>query len=139
MSDPRVTLAAHARFPGDLLDGAMPNGSSGVLVTGGLADFDKALMAAERDHSEAMVLFSPTVADVTDLLELRRQSDAEVFVTTEKDAINLGPLIEQLAPIAIAAVTMQLADAEAALSAMLRTIAERRGARETIPRPHPHA
>ena len=29
-------------------------------------------------------------------------------LATEKDAVNLGPLIEQLAPIAITAVTMQL-------------------------------
>ncbi len=78
MADPRVTLAAHARFPGDLLDGAMPNGSSGVLVTGGLADFGKALMAAERDHSEAMVLFSPTVADVTELLEESQSARPEM-------------------------------------------------------------
>ncbi|MDT4944723.1 MAG: pilus assembly protein CpaE [Pseudonocardiales bacterium] len=78
MADPRVTLAAHARFPGELLDGAMPNGASGVLVTGGLADFDKALMAAERDHSEAMVLFSPTVADVTDLLEQSQSARPEM-------------------------------------------------------------
>lgn len=92
-----------------------------------LAGCEPSAAAAFRDH------YQYKEVDVSDLLELRRQSDAEVFVTTEKDAINLGPLLERLHPIAIAQVTMQLADADAALEAMLRAIAERRGARETIP------
>jgi len=94
-----------------------------------LAGCEPSAAAAFRDHHHYQQ------KDVTDLLELRRQSDADVFVTTEKDAINLGALIEQLHPIAIAGVTMQLADAEAAVDAMLRAIAGRRGARETIPLP----
>jgi tetraacyldisaccharide 4'-kinase len=92
-----------------------------------LAGCEPSAAAAFRDHYQYQDV------DVNDLLELRRQSDAEVFVTTEKDAINLGPLLAKLAPIVIAGVTMQLADADAALDAMLRAIAERRGARETIP------
>ena len=92
-----------------------------------LAGCEPSAAAAFRDH------YQYKEVDVSDLLELRRQSDAEVFVTTEKDAINLGPLLARLEPIAIAQVTMQLGEAEAALDAMFRTIAERRGARETIP------
>jgi tetraacyldisaccharide 4'-kinase len=92
-----------------------------------LAGCEPSAAAAFRDH------YQYKEVDVSDLLELRRQSDADVFVTTEKDAINLGPLLARLEPIAIAQVTMQLADAEAALSALLSTVAERRGQRETIP------
>lgn len=94
-----------------------------------LAGCEPSAAAAFRDH------YQYREVDVRDLLELRRQSDAEVFVTTEKDAINLGPLLPRLEPIAIAQVTMQLADADAALATLLAAIAERRGQRETIPRP----
>ena len=39
-----------------------------------------------RDHH------AYTERDIQDLLKLRQQSEAESFVTTEKDAINLGGL-----------------------------------------------
>ena len=94
-----------------------------------LAGCEPSAAAAFRDH------YHYKQSDIADLLELRRQSDAEVFVTTEKDAINLGPLLDQLHPIAIAQVTMQLADAGAAIDAMLRVLADKRGTRETIPLP----
>jgi tetraacyldisaccharide 4'-kinase len=94
-----------------------------------LAGCEPSAAAAFRDH------YHYQEKDIADLLELRRQSDAEVFVTTEKDAINLGPLLERLQPIAIASVTMQLAEADAALDVMLRVLADRRRERETIPLP----
>jgi pilus assembly protein CpaE len=64
----RLSIAAHRDFPGGLLDGAMPNGDSGLLVTAGMSDFGGALMAAERDNSEVLLAFTPTVPDVLDLL-----------------------------------------------------------------------
>ncbi len=64
MASTRVSIAAHARFPGDLLDRAIPNGDSGLLVASGMTDFGRALMTAERDHSEVLLLFTPTVDDV---------------------------------------------------------------------------
>ncbi len=91
-----------------------------------LAGCEPSAAAAFRDH------YHYQEKDIADLLELRRQSDADVFVTTEKDAINLGPLLERLQPIAIASVTMQLAEADAALDVMLRVLADRRRERETI-------
>jgi tetraacyldisaccharide 4'-kinase len=94
-----------------------------------LAGCEPSAAAAFRDH------YRYKEDDIKDLLELRRQSDAEAFVTTEKDAINLGAFREQLEPIAIAAVTMQLAEGAACVETMLRTIALRRGQRETIPLP----
>ena len=33
----RLSIAAHRDFPGILLDGAMPNGESGLLVASGLS------------------------------------------------------------------------------------------------------
>ena len=58
MSDVRLTVAAHRSFPGNLLDGAVPNGGSGMQVASGLSDFGDAVGAAERDRSQAMLMFA---------------------------------------------------------------------------------
>jgi tetraacyldisaccharide 4'-kinase len=64
--------------------------------------------------------------DVRDLLGLREKSGADGFVTTEKDAINLGGLLTALDPLAVVAVKMELVDAANAVDTMLRLIAERK-------------
>jgi tetraacyldisaccharide 4'-kinase len=64
--------------------------------------------------------------DVRDLLQLRQRSEAGGFVTTEKDAVNLGGYLGALAPLAVVPVTMELADAANAVDTMLRVIEERR-------------
>lgn len=84
------------------------------------AEIEPAAEAAFRDHHRY------TPSDIRDLVALKRQSEADGFVTTEKDAVNLGPFIEQLQPLAIVAVRMQLESADAALDAMLRILAERK-------------
>lgn len=75
-----------------------------------------------RDHH------AYTEGDVRDLLKLRQRSEAEGFVTTEKDAINLGPYLSALEPLAVVPVKMELADAANAVDTMFRTIAQRRRA-----------
>ncbi len=67
-----------------------------------------------------------TEADVADLQRLRQQAGANLFVTTEKDAVNLGALLQALRPIHTVRVRMQWDNADAALDAMLAVIAERR-------------
>jgi tetraacyldisaccharide 4'-kinase len=64
--------------------------------------------------------------DIRDLMSLRDKSDADGFVTTEKDAINLGGLLSALDPLAVIPVKMDLVDAANAVDTMLRLIAERR-------------
>jgi tetraacyldisaccharide 4'-kinase len=64
--------------------------------------------------------------DIRDLLALREKSEADGFVTTEKDAINLGGLLTALDPLAVIPVKMELADAANAVDTVLRVIAERR-------------
>jgi tetraacyldisaccharide 4'-kinase len=64
--------------------------------------------------------------DVRDLLSLREKGEANGFVTTEKDAINLGGLLSSLDPLAVVPVKMELVDAANAVDTMLRVIAERR-------------
>lgn len=69
-----------------------------------------------------------TEADIRQLTALCRQVSGGGFVTTEKDWVNLGDLAAQLDPLAVAAVTMELADAANAVDTMLRTIRERKRA-----------
>jgi tetraacyldisaccharide-1-P 4'-kinase len=74
-----------------------------------------------RDHH------SYSEKDIHDLLELRRRSEAGGFVTTEKDAVNLGGYLTALEPLAVVPVKMELADAANVVDTMLRMIEERRG------------
>jgi tetraacyldisaccharide 4'-kinase len=84
------------------------------------AGIDPVAEAFFRDHH------AYTEKDIRDLLHLRQRSHAGGFVTTEKDAVNLGGFLDALAPLAVVPVKMQLADADNAVDTMLRTIAERR-------------
>jgi tetraacyldisaccharide 4'-kinase len=67
-----------------------------------------------------------TSVDTSELAALRQQTGATGFITTEKDQINLGPLIDLLNPIAIARVQMQLQDPAAALNTIFRRIGDRK-------------
>jgi tetraacyldisaccharide 4'-kinase len=87
------------------------------LRTAGLEPVAQALY---RDHH------AYTERDVHDLLKLRQQSEAEGFVTTEKDAINLGEYLSALEPLLVVPVKMELLDAANTVDTMLRMITERR-------------
>src|ERR1700674_874047 len=76
--------------------------------------------AAYRDHH------AYTDQDIRDLQNLQQRSEADGFVTTEKDAVNLGGYLAALAPLAVVAVKMELIDAANAVDTMLRVIEERR-------------
>jgi tetraacyldisaccharide 4'-kinase len=73
-----------------------------------------------RDHHRY------TLRDVSELLELRDRHQADGFIATQKDWINLGTLYARLSPIMFPSVKMELLDAPDALDTMLRIIAERR-------------
>jgi tetraacyldisaccharide 4'-kinase len=73
-----------------------------------------------RDHH------TYSAANVEELLALRDRNKANGFVTTEKDAINLGASLAQLGNVAVAQVVMELIEPADALDTMLRMIAERR-------------
>jgi tetraacyldisaccharide 4'-kinase len=83
------------------------------------AGVDPVAEAFFRDHH------AYTEKDVRDLLQLRERSEAGGFVTTEKDAVNLGGYLAALAPLAVVPVKMELADAANAVDTMLRMIEER--------------
>jgi tetraacyldisaccharide 4'-kinase len=66
--------------------------------------------------------------DVRELLELKHRSEAGGFVTTEKDAVNLGGYLAALKPLSVIPVKMELADAANVVDTILRKIEERRRA-----------
>jgi tetraacyldisaccharide 4'-kinase len=84
------------------------------------ANIEPAAQAFYRDHH------AYNEKDVRELLELRQRSEAGGFVTTEKDAVNLGPSLSALAPLAVVRVRMELVDAANGVDTMLRKIEERR-------------
>jgi tetraacyldisaccharide 4'-kinase len=84
------------------------------------AGIDPVAEAFFRDHH------AYTEKDIRDLLQLQERSEAGGFVTTEKDAVNLGGFLSALAPLAVVPVKMELADADRCVDAILRVIEERR-------------
>lgn len=85
------------------------------------ANIEPVAEAFYRDHH------AYTRRDIRELLDLKRRSEAGGFVTTEKDAVNLGPYLSDLEPLAVVPARMELADAANALDTMLRKIEERKG------------
>ena len=84
------------------------------------ANIEPVAQAFYRDHH------AYTEKDVRELLELKQRSEAGGFVTTEKDAVNLGGYLSALDPLAVVPVNMELADAANALDTVLHKIAERK-------------
>ncbi|MBZ5678593.1 MAG: tetraacyldisaccharide 4'-kinase [Acidobacteriia bacterium] len=84
------------------------------------ANIDPVAEAFYRDHH------AYSEKDVHELLQLKQRSEAGGFVTSEKDAINLGGYLSSLEPVSVVPVKMELVDAANAVDTMLRTIEERR-------------
>jgi tetraacyldisaccharide 4'-kinase len=84
------------------------------------AGIDPVAEAFFRDHH------AYSAEDVRDLIRLQQRSEAGGFVTTEKDAVNLGGYLSALAPLSVVPVKMELADAANAVDTMLRMMEKRR-------------
>jgi tetraacyldisaccharide 4'-kinase len=67
-----------------------------------------------------------TERDIRELLSLKERAEAGGFVTTEKDAINLGQYSSALTPLTVIPVKMELLDAANVVDTMLRVVEERR-------------
>lgn len=82
---------------------------SGVRASG----VQIAAMRAWRDHHRF------TAADVAELIELRRQHEAEAFLTTEKDRVRLGPealrMLEAAGPVHTVRLRVRLRQETAAI------------------------
>lgn len=83
------------------------------------AGIEPAAEAVYHDHH------AYTETDIRELLALKANSAAGGFVTTEKDAINLGAYFSALQPLAVVPVRMELLEAANAVDTMLRIIAGR--------------
>jgi tetraacyldisaccharide 4'-kinase len=64
--------------------------------------------------------------DIERLLAMRRKLGAGAFLTTEKDAVNLGPLHSDLQPLAVATLSLTFEDPAGVVDAILAKIAERK-------------
>lgn len=84
------------------------------------ANIEPVAEAFYRDHH------AYSEKDIRELIDLKQRSEAGGFVTTEKDAVNLGAYLSALEPLAVVPVKMDLADAANALDTMLRKIEERK-------------
>lgn len=67
--------------------------------------------------------------DIDRLLELKKQTGASGFVTTEKDAINLGTLSAQLQPLRTATLRIDLESHDSVMAELLKTLEQRSGCR----------
>lgn len=90
------------------------------------AQIEPVAEALYRDHH------AYTESDVRELQELCRRSEGGGFVTTEKDAVNLGSHLQALQPLAVVPVQMKLLDAPNAVDTLLRVLHERRQGHEKI-------
>jgi tetraacyldisaccharide 4'-kinase len=63
--------------------------------------------------------------DVDRLLDLKKQTNADNFVTTEKDVINLGAFSSQLSPLLAAKLRIELDSPEEALVEIIKTVEQR--------------
>jgi len=84
------------------------------------AGIEPAAEAVYRDHH------AYAESDIRELLALKANSQADGFVTTEKDAINLGGYFSALQPLAVVPVKMEWVDAANAVDTMLRIVNERK-------------
>jgi len=84
------------------------------------ANIEPAAEAFYRDHH------AYSEQDIRELLALKQKSEAGGFVTTEKDAVNLGCYLPVLEPLCVVPVRMELAEAANAVDTMLRMIEERK-------------
>lgn len=75
---------------------------------------------AFRDHH------SYSRGDVDRLKAVQREQGAAGFITTEKDAINLGPLLSELQPLSVVTLQFTLDDPANAIDTILARIEERK-------------
>ncbi|HSK43128.1 MAG TPA: hypothetical protein VLA83_04485, partial [Candidatus Binatia bacterium] len=61
------------------------------------------------------------------MLQLKKQTGADSFITTEKDLINLGTLSSQLSPLLTVQLRVELESPEQAIMELVKTIEQRSG------------
>jgi tetraacyldisaccharide 4'-kinase len=77
-----------------------------------------------RDH------YRYHASDVRNLLRLRERKNAVSFITTEKDAVNLGAHLQALEPIVVP-MTIEISSPENVVETLMSVVAERSGMRKS--------
>jgi tetraacyldisaccharide 4'-kinase len=72
-------------------------------------------------------------SDINRLLALKKQTNADTFVTTEKDLINLGALSSKLLPLLTAKLRIELESPQQVAIEIIKTIEQRSGQRILSP------
>jgi tetraacyldisaccharide 4'-kinase len=67
--------------------------------------------------------------DVAQLLSIKSAAGTQIFITTEKDRINLGPLASQLGPLNTVALSMELRDARSVVDDLINNLEQSSGCR----------
>ncbi len=67
--------------------------------------------------------------DIMQLLSIKAAAGAQIFITTEKDKINLGPLASQLEPLNTVTLSMELQDARSTVDDLIKTLEQGSGYR----------
>ena len=96
---------------------ARPQNFFSQLRTAGIS---LAGVATFRDHHRY------SGEDVEKLMRMGEQHGAKAFVTTEKDALNLGPHLQRLQPLHVVPVRMHLHKVPSVLEVILATISKRK-------------
>ena len=65
--------------------------------------------------------------DIDRLIALKKQKNADTFITTEKDLINLGTLAAQLSPLMTAGLRIELESPQQVVIEIIKTIEQRSG------------
>ena len=69
-------------------------------------------------------------SDIRNLLRMRERKNAVTFITTEKDAVNLGGHLQALEPIVVP-MTLEITSQETVIETLLGAVAERPGMRKS--------
>jgi len=112
-----ITLATPPQYPAVFSGIARPERFIAELKESGVVPVGQHFF---RDHH------CYSASDIDKLLTLKQSSGATGFITTEKDAINLGGLRSSLEPMCVVAVTMALEDSAGFIDAMLAAIETRK-------------
>jgi tetraacyldisaccharide 4'-kinase len=94
--------------------------------------FFDALKAAHQEIAGTLTFgdhYRYVQRDIDRLLNLKKQTGASGFITTEKDAINLGTLSAQLQPLRTAALRLDLESHDRVMTELLNTLVQRSGCR----------
>lgn len=111
----------------------LPAAMAKLIAFSGIArprQFIEGLKSSKLDIAEALTFRDHhhyNQRDIDLLLQLKKQTGADSFITTEKDLINLGTLAGQLSPLLTAGLRIELESPQQVVIEIIKTIEARSG------------